>query len=75
MTPDGYISYLAVRSGWARAGVGRFMLWWLVQAAGGKDVGLHVSANNRAMVRAHYTTFVRGRGLTQVGFDSCYTND
>ncbi|KAJ3280373.1 Cysteine-rich protein 2-binding protein [Borealophlyctis nickersoniae] len=50
MTPEGYITYIMVRPGWTGAGVGRFMLYHLIQAASGKDVTLHVSANNKAML-------------------------
>ncbi|KNC97342.1 uncharacterized protein SPPG_07270 [Spizellomyces punctatus DAOM BR117] len=50
MTPEGYISYIAVRPGWGSAGIGRFMLFHLIQVAGTRDVTLHVSANNKAMV-------------------------
>ncbi|KAI9337483.1 hypothetical protein BDR26DRAFT_803999 [Obelidium mucronatum] len=50
--PDGYISYIMVRPGWQRAGIAKFMLFHLIQAVEsyGKDVTLHVSANNRAMM-------------------------
>ncbi|KAJ3003147.1 UNVERIFIED_CONTAM: Cysteine-rich protein 2-binding protein, partial [Siphonaria sp. JEL0065] len=50
--PDGYISYIMVRPGWQRAGIATFMLYHLIQAVEsyGKDVTLHVSANNRAMM-------------------------
>ncbi|KAI9101179.1 hypothetical protein DFS34DRAFT_613420 [Phlyctochytrium arcticum] len=50
MTPEGYISYIAVKAGWGGAGIGRFMLFHLMQVAAGKDITLHVSANNRAMI-------------------------
>ncbi|KAJ3231140.1 Cysteine-rich protein 2-binding protein [Chytriomyces hyalinus] len=50
--PDGYISYIMVRPGWQRAGIARFMIYHLSQLvqAYGKDVTLHVSANNPAMM-------------------------
>ncbi|TPX54237.1 hypothetical protein PhCBS80983_g05993 [Powellomyces hirtus] len=50
MTPDAYLSYIAVRNGWEGAGLARFMLWYLIAAVPGKDITLHVSANNKAMV-------------------------
>ncbi|KAI8825639.1 uncharacterized protein EV422DRAFT_134636 [Fimicolochytrium jonesii] len=50
MTPEGYLSYLAVKSGWNGAGIARFMLFYLIQAVSGKDITLHVSANNKAML-------------------------
>ncbi|BFZ62240.1 hypothetical protein YB2330_003327 [Saitoella coloradoensis] len=52
-TPDGYISYVATRPNWDRAGIGKFMVWYLVQKLGkevGVDVTLHVRADNPAMV-------------------------
>ncbi|RKP03713.1 hypothetical protein CXG81DRAFT_23685 [Caulochytrium protostelioides] len=55
MTPEGYITYIAVRAGWDKAGIGRFMLYFLISAIGKKDVTLHVSANNSAMLL--YQTF------------------
>ncbi|KAF9420891.1 Cysteine-rich protein 2-binding protein [Podila epigama] len=50
MTPEGYITYVAVSAGWEKAGIGQFMLYHLMQAANGKDITLHVSANNPAMI-------------------------
>ncbi|KAG0230256.1 Cysteine-rich protein 2-binding protein [Actinomortierella wolfii] len=50
MTPEGYITYVAVSAGWEKAGIGQFMLYHLIQAAEGKDITLHVSANNPAMI-------------------------
>ncbi|TPX66032.1 hypothetical protein SpCBS45565_g04706 [Spizellomyces sp. 'palustris'] len=57
MTPEGYISYIAVRPGWGSAGIGRFMLFHLIQVAGTRDVTLHVSANNKAMVLYQHLGF------------------
>ncbi|KAF9966959.1 Cysteine-rich protein 2-binding protein [Mortierella alpina] len=50
MTPEGYITYVAVSAGWEKAGIGQFMLYHLMQASDGKDITLHVSANNPAMI-------------------------
>ncbi|KAJ3171845.1 Cysteine-rich protein 2-binding protein [Geranomyces variabilis] len=50
MTPDGYLSYIAVRPGWEGAGLARFMLFHLIQTIPGRDITLHVSANNKAML-------------------------
>ncbi|KAI9208417.1 uncharacterized protein BJ171DRAFT_488820 [Polychytrium aggregatum] len=50
MTPEFYLTYIAVRPGWEHAGIGRFMLYHLIQAAGGRDITLHVSAGNPAML-------------------------
>lgn len=52
-TPDGYITYFFVLPGWDRAGIGRFMLFRLAMKCGVKDLTLHVSADNRAMVGYH----------------------
>ncbi|KAI8149381.1 hypothetical protein BJV82DRAFT_587824 [Fennellomyces sp. T-0311] len=50
MTPDAYITYIAVLPGWDKSGVGQFMLYHLFQTAISKDITLHVSANNSAMI-------------------------
>ncbi|KAJ1667418.1 hypothetical protein EV178_001412 [Coemansia sp. RSA 1646] len=50
LTPDAYLTYIAVSSGWAGAGIAKFMLYHLTQTVPTKDVTLHVSANNAAMV-------------------------
>ncbi|ORZ16651.1 hypothetical protein BCR41DRAFT_352901 [Lobosporangium transversale] len=50
MTPEGYITYVVVSAGWEKAGIGQFMLYHLMQASEGKDITLHVSANNPAMI-------------------------
>ncbi|GJJ77802.1 cysteine-rich protein 2-binding protein [Entomortierella parvispora] len=50
MTPEGYITYVAVSAGWEKAGIGQFMLYHLMQASNGRDITLHVSANNPAMI-------------------------
>ncbi|CAG8679338.1 1746_t:CDS:2, partial [Paraglomus brasilianum] len=56
VTPAGYVTYLAVSAGWEKSGIGKFMLYWLIQKCKGKkDVTLHVSANNNAMIL--YQTF------------------
>ncbi|KAG0179249.1 Cysteine-rich protein 2-binding protein [Apophysomyces sp. BC1034] len=50
MTPEAYITYFAVLPGWEGAGIGQFMLYHLFQTAISKDITLHVSANNNAMI-------------------------
>ncbi|GBB93876.1 hypothetical protein RclHR1_22440003 [Rhizophagus clarus] len=50
MTPEAYITYIAVAPGWEKSGIGQFMLYHLIQTNIGKDVTLHVSANNPAMI-------------------------
>ncbi|XP_037048827.1 cysteine-rich protein 2-binding protein [Bradysia coprophila] len=44
-----YVSFMAVRPGWQRAGVATFMLYHLTQTCMGKDITLHVSASNPAI--------------------------
>ena len=55
MTPDvkvneAYISFLAVHPEFQAVGVGKLMLYHLVQTCMGKDVTLHVSVDNPAMM-------------------------
>ncbi|XP_065187201.1 cysteine-rich protein 2-binding protein-like [Sycon ciliatum] len=55
MTPDvkeneAYISFLLVHPEWRNAGIGTFLLYHLIQTWIGKDVTLHVSATNPAML-------------------------
>ncbi|RUS25410.1 hypothetical protein BC938DRAFT_472217, partial [Jimgerdemannia flammicorona] len=50
MTPEAYVTYVTVVPGWEGAGIGQFMLYHLIQTSIGKDVTLHVSANNSAMI-------------------------
>nr|XP_018668552.1 cysteine-rich protein 2-binding protein isoform X2 [Ciona intestinalis] len=45
-----YISFLLVHPDWQHAGIGTFMLYHLMQTCMGKDVTLHVSASNPAML-------------------------
>ncbi|KAI9183101.1 hypothetical protein H9P43_004018 [Blastocladiella emersonii ATCC 22665] len=49
ITHEGYISYIGVAPGWTGAGIASFMLYWLCQSTS-RDVTLHVSANNSAMI-------------------------
>ncbi|XP_005191966.1 cysteine-rich protein 2-binding protein [Musca domestica] len=47
---EAYISFMAVRPGWRRSGIGTFMLYHLIQTCMTKDITLHVSATNPAVV-------------------------
>ncbi len=58
MTPDvkvneAYISFLAVHPEFQRCGLGKLMLYHLVQSCMGKDITLHVSVDNPAMFLYH----------------------
>ena len=60
MTPDvkvneAYISFLLVHPDFQKSGIGRIMLYHLIQSCHGKDVTLHVSVDNPAMLL--YQTF------------------
>lgn len=55
MTPDvkvneAYISFLVVHPEFRRCGIGKIMLYHLIQTCMGKDVTLHVSVDNPAML-------------------------
>ncbi|KAL6047607.1 Cysteine-rich protein 2-binding protein [Balamuthia mandrillaris] len=50
MTPEAYILYIAVHPEWRRCGIATFMLYHLIQSCPTKDVTLHVSATNKAMI-------------------------
>ncbi|KAH9987151.1 hypothetical protein BJV74DRAFT_774271 [Russula compacta] len=45
-----YITYLAVRAGWENAQIATAMLFHLINRNPNKDITLHVSANNPAML-------------------------
>ncbi|XP_011178675.2 cysteine-rich protein 2-binding protein [Zeugodacus cucurbitae] len=47
---EAYISFMAVRPNWQRCGIGTFMLYHLIQTCMSKDITLHVSASNPAVV-------------------------
>ncbi|KAI8321221.1 hypothetical protein GQ54DRAFT_311945 [Martensiomyces pterosporus] len=50
LTPDAYLTYIAVAAGWEGAGIATFMIYHLTQTVPTKDVTLHVSATNLAML-------------------------
>ncbi|KAJ4479685.1 hypothetical protein C8J55DRAFT_560838 [Lentinula edodes] len=45
-----YITYLAVKHGWDNSNIATTMLYQLIMLNPGKDITLHVSANNSAML-------------------------
>eukprot|EP01132_Coremiostelium_polycephalum_P004853 gene4853-6049_t len=49
MNPDGYIMFISVHPEWQGYGIASFMLYHLTQTMIGRDITLHVSANNLAM--------------------------
>lgn len=55
MVPDvnyneAYISFVLVHPEWRRGGIGAYMIYHLIQTCMGKDVTLHVSVTNPAML-------------------------
>ncbi|XP_073259585.1 cysteine-rich protein 2-binding protein-like [Porites lutea] len=55
MVPDvkyneAYISFVLVHPEWRRGGIGNYMIYHLIQTCLGKDVTLHVSVTNPAML-------------------------
>ncbi|KAJ2157804.1 hypothetical protein GGF46_004248 [Coemansia sp. RSA 552] len=50
LTPDAYLTYIAVAAGWEGAGIARYMVYHLTQTVPTKDVTLHVAATNVAML-------------------------
>ncbi|XP_063982899.1 cysteine-rich protein 2-binding protein [Diachasmimorpha longicaudata] len=47
---EAYISFFLTRPEWRRCGIGTFMLYHLIQTCMGKDVTLHVSVTNPALI-------------------------
>ncbi|KAJ2126118.1 hypothetical protein IW147_000269 [Coemansia sp. RSA 720] len=50
LTPDAYLTYIAVAAGWEGAGIAKYMVYHLTQTVPTKDVTLHVAATNVAML-------------------------
>lgn len=46
---EAYVSFMAVRTDWQRAGIASFMMYHLTQTCMGRDITLHVSATNPAI--------------------------
>lgn len=62
MTPDvkvneAYISFLVVHPDFQRCSIGKIMLYHLIQSCMGKDITLHVSVDNPAMLLYHTMGF------------------
>ncbi|KAL0278958.1 UNVERIFIED_CONTAM: hypothetical protein PYX00_000622 [Menopon gallinae] len=47
---EAYVSFIFTRPEWRRAGIGTFMLYHLIQTCMGRDITLHVSATNPALL-------------------------
>ncbi|TRY75899.1 hypothetical protein TCAL_00670 [Tigriopus californicus] len=47
---DAYVSFLFVHPDWRRGGIAKFMIYHLIQSCAGRDITLHVSANNPAVM-------------------------
>jgi len=65
-----YITYLAVKAGWDKAQIGRTMLYHLISLNPHKDITLHVSVNNSAMLLYNQFGFKAERFVA--GFYSSY---
>ncbi|KAJ2452459.1 hypothetical protein EV183_002906 [Coemansia sp. RSA 2336] len=50
LTPDAYLTYVAVAAGWEAGGIAKYMVYYLTQTVPTKDVTLHVAATNVAML-------------------------
>jgi len=50
ITPEAYITYIVVHPEWRCAGIASFMLYHLVQTVKERDITLHVSVTNTAML-------------------------
>ena len=47
---EAYTSFVLVHPEWRRAGIGNYMIYHLIQTCLGKDVTLHASVTNPAML-------------------------
>lgn len=47
---EAYLSFVLVHPDWRRAGIAKMILYHLIQSCQGKDVTLHVSATNPALI-------------------------
>ncbi|KAK1224144.1 hypothetical protein PQX77_012948 [Marasmius sp. AFHP31] len=67
-----YITYLAVKSGWDNSQIATWMLFHLIKLNPGKDITLHVSANNPAMLLYNRFGFKAEEFIT--GFYDAYVD-
>ncbi|PVU98879.1 hypothetical protein BB559_001203 [Furculomyces boomerangus] len=70
LTADAYLNYVAVLPGWENAQIATYMLFFLFQSASTKDITLHVSASNNAMIL--YQKFGFKPEKFVIGFYSMY---
>lgn len=47
---EAYLTYVAFRSGWEHSRIALTMLYYLITSSGDRDIILHVSANNPALI-------------------------
>jgi len=50
ITAEAYITYIVVHPEWRGAGIATFMLYHLIQATRDRDITLHVSVTNAAIL-------------------------
>ena len=63
---ESYLSHLAVHPAWRGNGLATFMLYHLIQTNLGKDLTLHVSASNPALLLYQKFGFKVTAGLEMV---------
>ncbi|KAJ2719845.1 hypothetical protein GGI07_004964 [Coemansia sp. Benny D115] len=71
LTPDAYLTFIAVCAGWEGAGIASFMVHHLTQTVPTKDVTLHVSATNPAMVLYQIENLLNPCKCTEDKFCTC----
>ncbi|KAF8322487.1 hypothetical protein DL93DRAFT_2050299 [Clavulina sp. PMI_390] len=47
---EAYVTYITVKEGWKNAGIAKTMLYLLIRSSPDRDIMLHVSADNPAMI-------------------------
>ena len=74
MTPEGYIMYIGVHPQWQCKGMGSFILYHLIQTVPTRDITLHVSATNNAMILYQKFGFKPEEYIVNF-YDKYYSND